>query len=262
MADSDKSKINDAISLQLDGAIGRVVFTRPNALNALNLAMAEGFLQAVQTAIASDARVLILSGAGRAFMAGGDLAYLVAAEDRGAAALSLIHPINTALRLLDANSVFTIAELRGAAAGAGMSLALGADFALADHSVSFSFAYIKVAATPDCGGSWRLTQLVGVRRALEIALLADPMTAQQAAAIGLINEVVANEALSERCTALAARLVKLPKEAALRTRQLIRDAATTSFSDQLDSEADAFADIARTDAFRERAAAFLAKSKA
>jgi len=261
MAGAGKHEINAAISLEIDGAIGRVVFSRPHALNALNLEMAEGFLRAVERAVANDVCALILTGAGRAFMAGGDLEYLAAAPDRGAAALSLIRPINEALRLLASKSIFTIAELRGPAAGAGMSLALGADFAVADTTASFSFAYITVAATPDCGGSWRLTQLIGVRRALEIALLGDTLSAAQAEKLGLINTVVEPDVLSETCASLAARLAKLPKEAARATRDLITAAATTSFSDQLESEASAFAVIAQRDEFHQSASAFLARRK-
>ncbi len=261
MPQPDAHEINDSISIELNGAVGRIIFKRPQALNALNLAMAEGFLSAVKTAIAHDARALILSGAGRAFMAGGDLAYLAAAEDRGAAALSLIQPINEALRLLAANPVLTIAALRGPVAGAGMSLALAADFAIADSTAVFSFAYIKVAATPDCGGSWRLTQLVGVRRALEIALLADPLTADQAATLGLINRVVEAEALEATCEKLASRLANLPVHAAHATRQLISAAATVPFDAQLEHEAALFAEIARKEEFRDHARAFLSKKK-
>lgn len=261
MSEPEKNEPDEAAALHIEGAIGRITFSRPHALNALNLAMARGFLSAVQTAIARDARVLIFSGAGRAFMAGGDLAYLARAEDRGAAALTLIEPINEALRLLAASSILTIAELRGPVAGAGMSLALAADFAVADESVLFSSAYIKVAATPDCGGSWRLTQLLGVRRALEVALLAEQIDAERALRLGLVNQVVSSDLLRQTCVDLAERLAKLPHEAATQTRALILGAATTAFSDQLDKEATAFAAIARTDEFGARAAAFLAKQK-
>src|SRR5205814_1662328 len=151
-------------------------FNRPNVLNAPNIEVAEEFEAAVNTVLTQETnRVLILSGTGRAFMAGGDLGAFRAAprQDRPRISRRILEPFNRALEALTGSTLITIASLQGAVAGAGMSLAMMADLAVAAESTKFSFSYTKVAGCPDCGGSIALAQLVGLRKALEIALLSD-----------------------------------------------------------------------------------------
>ena len=157
----------------LERGIGRIRFNRAANLNVIDAVMAEQFLAAVRSLQASgELRVLVLSGEGKAFMAGGDLAAFhadLAVAD--ATALKIIDPLHEALALLADGDAPVIASLHGAVAGAGMSLALGADLAIAAESVKFNLAYARIGASLDGGGSWWLPRCVGMRRAMALALL-------------------------------------------------------------------------------------------
>lgn len=248
---------------EIASGIARIRFNRPERLNALDVPMAQAFYEAV-VAITRDptVRVVVLSGQGRAFMAGGDLAYLHAAPDRAEAARRLIGPVNAALVLLDRSGLPTISALRGAAAGAGMSLALSTDMAIASEDVRFNMAYLKVAAPPDCGGSWALTRLVGSRKAMHIALTCETIDAAEALDLGLVNEVVPATDLEARVTALAERIAAGPGLATRHTRDLINRTARAGLADHLAAEMDAFAACAATKDFAEALAAFFEKRPA
>lgn len=253
----------DPILLSVADGIARLRFNRPDRLNAIDLAMTEAFLDAAGR-IASDRsiRVVVLSGEGRAFVAGGDLAFLRSAADRPEAARRLIDPMHAGLKTLRESGVLTLAVVQGAAAGAGMSLALASDFVIASDQASFSMAYIRVAASPDCGGSRALARLVGARRALELALLGDTLSASAAFKAGLINSVVSPDALDQAAQALARRLAALPAGAAARTRQLLDVALITSFEDHLDLEREAFAEGAADPDFAEALEAYFGRRPA
>ena len=175
------------------GGVAQLRFNRPEALNALNVPMAEEFKAHVDRLIGTPSvRVLLIAGAGRAFMAGGDLKAFLMTPAEGRAQLSrrIIIPLHQALLALAESPLISIAAVHGAVAGAGMSIALGTDLALASGDATFSFAYPKIAVSPDCGGSFWLTRVLGWRRAIEIALLAETLSASKALEWGIINRVV------------------------------------------------------------------------
>lgn len=250
----------EPILLTVAEGIASLRFNRPDRLNALDLAMSNAFLDAADR-IAGDRsiRVVMLSGAGRAFVAGGDLDFLRSAIDRAEAARQLIRPMHAGLKTLREAGVLTLAVVQGPAAGAGMSLAIASDFVVASAQASFSMAYIRVAASPDCGGSWALTRLVGARRALELTLLGDTLSASAALQMGLINAVVPPEDLDHAAYALAGRLAALPMGAAARTRRLLERGFTARFEDHLDLEQEAFAAGAIEPDFAEALDAFSAR---
>lgn len=250
----------DPVILTTSAGVAWLRFNRPERLNALDPETTAGFLAAVDAVIADlENRVLVLSGVGRAFVAGGDLEVLHRAADKPAAARALIAPMHEGLRKLRDAGVLTIAGVNGVAAGAGMSLALLADFAIATSGASFSMAYIGVGASPDCGGSWALARLVGRRRALELSLLSTRLGAEDAFSLGLVNRVVEPEALEPACQALADRLIALPWAAAMATCRLIDDAPGQTLSAHLDAEMAAFVDASAGADFAEAVDAFLAR---
>lgn len=246
------------VLLEREGAIARIRFNRPQALNAADSALALAFRDAC-LAIAADAsvRVVVLSGNGRAFMAGGDIAQF--RDDAAAVPATLIDPLHEGLLCLSQLQQPVIASLHGAVAGAGMSIALGCDLAIAAEGTRFNFAYTKLAASCDLGGSWHLPRLVGLRRALEIALLCEPIDAAQALQLGLVNRVVAADALASHTEQLAQRLAAGPPLAQGLVKRLLRDALSRNLSGQLDAERAAFSRCAASADFAEGVEAFLAK---
>jgi 2-(1,2-epoxy-1,2-dihydrophenyl)acetyl-CoA isomerase len=252
--------VSESVVLSVDGGVAEIRFNRPDRLNAIDMAISEGFHDAVRRGLADPAvRAVLLSGEGRAFVAGGDLGLFRAAQDRPAAARAQISPMNEALAALYASGLPTVAALKGAVAGAGMSLALAVDLAVAADNTKFSFAYIKVAANPDCGGSWVLPRLVGLRRALEIALLSEPIDAATALDLGLVNKVVPLDAVEDEARALARRLAEGPAEAIRNTKALIRQASAEAFAAHLGKEMDGFAALSATSDFHEALEAFFGK---
>jgi 2-(1,2-epoxy-1,2-dihydrophenyl)acetyl-CoA isomerase len=241
----------------MDGGIATIRFNRPKVLNALDIPSAQEFLAACERISQSDGevRVVVIRGTGRGFMAGGDLSMLQA--EGGARAL--IEPMHRGLALLADQPAPVLASLNGAVAGAGLSLALGADLAIAADDAVFNLAYSKVGASCDLGGSWALPRVVGLRRAMEISLLSDPVEAAQALDWGLVNRVVPAADLDAQTLALAQRLAQGPTAAYGRMRQLMRTSFERSFTGQLDAERDAFLAGTTSADFREGVAAFLGR---
>ncbi|MGV3549216.1 enoyl-CoA hydratase/isomerase family protein [Rhizobium sp.] len=244
------------------GAIGEIRFNRPGKLNALDVALAQGFRTAVEQAVSDDEiRVIVLSAAGRAFVAGGDLGHFRAAADRAHAAIELIDPIHAGLKLLESSNKISVAALKGAVAGGGMSLALGFDLAIAADDTVFNLAYNRIAASPDCGGSWALPRIVGTRKALEIALLSDSIDATEALRLGLVNRVVPLDDLEGEVGKLANRLAAGSPAAQGRTKSLMRAAFDRGYAQQLDAERDGFVRSAASADFAEALDAFFEKRK-
>ena len=241
-----------------DGDIVRLQFNRPEVLNALDRASAQSFAHACRD-IASDhsVRAVIVSGAGRAFMAGGDLAELRA--DPTGAAIALIGPMHEAIVLLAEMRAPVIASLHGAVAGAGLSLALACDFAIAAEGTRFTLAYVNIGASCDLSGSWSLPRLVGLRKALEIALLGEHFDAAEALRLGLVNRVVAEAELEAQTLALAQRLARGPAQSIAQLKRLMRISFEHDLRGQLDAERAAFLSCASTADFAEGVDAFIAR---
>ncbi|MEW5421044.1 enoyl-CoA hydratase/isomerase family protein [Amorphus sp. 3PC139-8] len=255
--------MSEPIKLTIADGVAEMRFNRPDQLNALDGAMAQAFQACVETVLAEPSvRVILMSGAGRSFMAGGDLAAFRAGEDKPAVARALIEPAHAGLKRLAASPVLTLAVGQGPIAGAGVSLLIGTDLAIVAEGATLNLAYARVGASPDCGGSWALPRLVGQRRALEIALLCDTVDAAEAQRIGLVNRVVPADALMTEARKLAARLAGGPPRALGHTKALLRAALDTPLEAQLDAEAERFRDCAKTDDFSEALEAFFTKRPA
>lgn len=251
------------LTLQIDGAIARITFDRPEALNAVDRATAEAFDTAVQTILDTPGlRVVVLAGNGRAFMAGGDLSAFRRADDRSAEADAIISPIHRALAALHGSDLLTIALLQGAVAGAGMSVALACDFALADESMVMSFAYLKVGAPADCGITWSLPRIVGLRRALWIAFEGSAVRAAEALSLGLVSRVVPPDGLQAAGQSLAERLASTAPGAAADLKHMLRSTFGRDFSAALEDERQGFMRAAGKADFVEALDAFFEKRPA
>ena len=262
--------MSDALVLSTQvGAVRTLTLNRPQALNAFTGAMHEALAAALDAA-ATDAgvRCLVLTGAGRGFCAGQDLADPAVAPDLAPGARPtdvgnvverLYKPLMLRLRALP---VPVIAAVNGVAAGAGASVALGCDLVIAARSASFIQAFSKIGLIPDAGGTWLLPRLVGRAQALGLALTGDKLPAEQAQQIGLIWKCVDDAAFAAEVAALAARLAAMPTRALVATRAALDAAMHASFADTLSHEAAVQSRLSAEHDYLEGVAAFMAKRPA
>lgn len=255
---------NSSVILDLDGPIATIRFNRPQSLNALDLDGFQAFGDAVARLGEHEClRLVVIRGEGKAFMVGADLATVAGELDTAAetvtAMIDALHPAIVALGQLP---VPVIAAVRGAVAGAGLSLMMGCDFTVADENTRFSLAYSRIGASLDGGGSWMLPRIVGRRKALEIALLADPFDAATALRLDLVNEVAAHDEFEAVLDRWCDRLANGPTHSYGRIKALLAASSTNDFATQLDVERAAFASCAATEDFREGVTAFVEKRPA
>ncbi len=238
--------------------IGRLTFNRPEVLNAIDVPAALALRDGVQRLVAEPGlRCIVLAGAGRAFVAGGDIAAFAAEPARVVdELLDALHPAILALRATPAP---VLAVVQGAAAGAGLSLVLGADLVVAGDRARFVIAYDRVGASPDCGGTWFLPRKVGRARAFEMMLLGQVLDAEAARAAGIVSLVVPAAELERRADELAHRVAAGPTAAYGRFKHLVDDALAAPLAQHLQAEREAFLASTATADFREGVAAFIAK---
>lgn len=243
------------------GAVAHLRFNRPQALNAIDRSMARAFLGAC-TDIAADpaVRCVRLSAEGRAFMAGGDLAELH--TDPAGAAADLIAGMHGGIALLTNLAAPVVAEVHGAVAGGGLGVMLACDLVVAAEGTRFAVAYPLIGASCDCSTSWGLPRVVGLRKALELALLGDTLAADEALRWGLVNRVVSQERLAGEVEDIVQRLASGPTQALGGLKRLLRSAMQNDLGTHLDAEAACFLSCASTADFREGVSAFLEKRPA
>ncbi len=249
------------VLLRNDGAVAHIRFNRPHVLNALNAECAYALLDACRKVAADEKnRVVVLSGEGRAFMSGGDIgSFKTGVAEFPDFFRKLIGVFHEALEILAALPRPVVASLNGAVAGAGLSVALIADLAIAADDAKFTLAYSRLGTSPDGSSSWSLPRVVGLRKALEIALLSDVFDAQEALRLGIVNKVVPAASLAEETDKLARRLAEGPTFAYGRIKQLLRQSHLNTLHDQLAKEEEAFVSCSQTQDFAEGVAAFVGK---
>ncbi|AYC32498.1 enoyl-CoA hydratase/isomerase family protein [Pseudomonas cavernae] len=223
---------------QVEAGIAWITLNRPQQRNALDIPTLKA-LHALLDKLNADpaVRVLVLTGNGKSFCAGADLAEWAEAEARGALEsygwTEAAHALMSRLHSFDKP---TIAAINGTAVGAGMDLALCCDFRLATQSARFKAGYTGMAYSPDAGASWHLPRLIGSEQAKRLLFLDELWSAERALAIGLVGEVCADQQLLEVTGELAARLASGPTFAFAQTKQLMREGAQRSLPEQLSAE--------------------------
>jgi 2-(1,2-epoxy-1,2-dihydrophenyl)acetyl-CoA isomerase len=238
-----------------------ITLNRPDVLNALNRAVHQGISDALAQAKADPAvRAVVITGAGRGFCVGQDLQeFSSGAGDVAQNLRDNYHRNVLAIRALEKP---VIAAVNGAAAGAGLSLALACDVRIAASSASFVPAFVKIGLVPDSGGTWLVRRLLGAPRAFEWLTTGRKLGADEARTWGLVSEVVADEEFAERTHEVAALFATMPTRAVWETKRLLDRAETSKFDEQLELEATTQAELTRTPDFKEGVAAFLAKREA
>lgn len=252
----------ETVRLEVVDGTATLTLARPERLNSFTVQM-HGEVQQALVRVRADAsvRCLVLTGEGRGFCAGQDLADRAVdpnaeAVDLGDSIERFYKPLILALRQLE---MPTIAAVNGVAAGAGANIALACDLVFAARSASFIQSFSKIGLVPDCGGTWWLPRLLGPARAMGLALTGEKLTAEQAEAWGLIWKCVDDAALMPAVTALAKQLAAGPTRGYVRTRQAIEASATRSLSASLDLERDYQRELGSSADYREGVAAFMAK---
>jgi 2-(1,2-epoxy-1,2-dihydrophenyl)acetyl-CoA isomerase len=255
---------DDLVRIDVDAGIAKLRLNRADRLNALDYALAESLLAALDR-VSHDpsVKVVTLTGEGRAFMAGGDLSvFHSAGENAPQAAGKLIALFHQIIRSIRHMKPTVIAGVQGAVAGGGLGLALACDLVVAASDASFVPAYTRIGTSPDGGTTWSITRLIGQRRALEWIMLGDPMNAEAARDIGLINRVVPTDQLVAEVEALARRIAAGPAFAFASVKRLVHQAQTNTFDVQLETERDGFIAAAATQDFREGITAFFERRPA
>lgn len=246
---------------EIRDGIARITLNRPDKLNSFTVALHGELRQAIERTRAEGARVLILSGAGRAFCTGQDLAERIAPPgapppDLGHSIETWYKPLVLALRALP---IPVIAAVNGAAAGAGANLALACDIVLAARTAVFIQAFSRLGLGPDCGGSYFLPRVAGTARAMGLMLTADKLSAEQAEQWGLIWKCVDDDRLMPETEALAARLVQGPPLAYAAIKRALYASSDNTLEQQLDLERDAQRALGRSEDYREGVTAFMEK---
>jgi 2-(1,2-epoxy-1,2-dihydrophenyl)acetyl-CoA isomerase len=253
--------MKESVTLEVRDRVAYLTLNRPEAGNALNPAVIHAFRDAAESLDErDDVGVVVFTGAGKNFSVGGDLQFMHDAGDDVADAVyglaSTMHAGILALAGLDAP---VISVVRGAAAGGGMSLAIAADLVLAAETAHFTVAYTAIGFSMDGGASWTLPRIVGQRKAMELALLNERLSAARAAELGLVTRVVPDDALDAEADALAQRLANGPIGAHGAIKRLLRFSSTSPFGQQLEDEARTIAGLSAAPDGREGVLAFLDK---
>ena len=224
--------------------VAHIELNRPEAFNALTIPLAEALAEASARAEADhEVKVVLISGRGRAFCAGGDVKMMAGADDSSAAVHQLATAAHQAVLVLARLEKPVIAVVHGSVAGGGLGLSCVADLLLAAQSTTFVAAYAGIAVTPDCSLSWSLPRIVGERRALEMLLLNKPFSAAKAESWGLVTSVHPDEEVLAEGLDLARRVAGAPSASALgRTRRLLRDSAARTLAAHLEVEAASIAE--------------------
>ena len=253
------------LEVNIKNGIATLIMNRPDARNALSMDMRKKLSEALHDVeLNQSVRCVVLKGAGEHFMAGGDVKGMGESIRKSPNEIKKefilrvhdLHPIMFAMRRMPKP---VIASCRGAAAGAGVSIALACDLVIAAEDAFFTLAYCKIGTSPDGSSSFHLPRAVGIKKAMEIALLGDRFDAQTAKDIGMINFVVPTETLDSETDTLARRLASGPTHVYGNTKALFYRSLESEFESQLQAEAEYFSDCASRQDFKEGVSAFIEK---
>lgn len=247
----------DELQYSVADNIARITLNAPDKLNSLAPAMLTGLVAAIAQAHEDGARCIVLTGTGRAFCTGARLGPDgIVGEDLGAVIEEYYDPV---ARAMAESHIPIVTSLNGIAAGAGLGLALSGDIVVAARSAQLLCAFARIGLVPDAGTTWMLAQSVGRAKALEMMLLAEEMSAEDAAALGLLARVVDDEALEAETAKVAGKLAAMPTKALGMIRKQVRAALDEDFEGSLAAERGHQTIAGRTHDFREGVMAFIQK---
>jgi 2-(1,2-epoxy-1,2-dihydrophenyl)acetyl-CoA isomerase len=253
-----------AVLVTVHGHVHVLTLNRPEKLNAFNEAQHLALAEAIQRAAAPSCRAVLLTGAGRGFCAGQDLATRARQDgdpppDLGQSLEQFYNPLVRAIRALDKP---VICAVNGVAAGAGVNLALACDIVLAARSARFIQSFARLGLVPDCGGTWMLPRLIGEARAKALAMTGESVSSEEAQAMGMIWRAVNDDELMREALALAARLADGPMTGLGAIKQAIQNAHTSSLDEALNHERQTQAKLGLGPEYQEGVRAFLEKRPA
>jgi len=255
--------MSEPVIVTRDGGVATITVNRPQVYNALDPAMATGLRGAVKSVANDDSvRCVVLTGAGEAFMSGGDVTYfqdmLSSFQREGDATLTpLFDQVHPTIRGILEMPKPVVASVRGAVAGIGMSLMLACDLVIAAESSTFTLAYIRIGTSPDGGSTLTLPATIGLKRAMEMALLGDRFGCREAREMGLINRVVPDADHETATCSLAGRLAMGPCQAMARTKAMLNRMVLDRLASQFEGEQEAFTRCTRGAEFEEGVTAFV-----
>jgi 2-(1,2-epoxy-1,2-dihydrophenyl)acetyl-CoA isomerase len=253
----------ETVIYELKDTVATVTMNRPDALNALSLQLTRDLGAAFRLAAADNARAIILTANGRAFCSGGDLREMKTLWEReGRIEAFLEGPLGAlhdVIRLIRETPMPFVAAVNGVCAGAGVNFALACDIVIAAEDAFFREAFVRIGLSPDCGGTFFLPRAVGEKMAAELLMTGDSVSAERAAAIGMINRVVPAAELQAEAAAMAARLAAGPTASIGRIKQMLNASFSNDLSSQLALEHRCQIESGRSPDFKEGVTAFFDK---
>jgi len=251
----------ETITLEQSGPIARITLNRPDAANGMNNTMTRELADAAKRCDTDATKVVVLTGSGRFFCAGGDLKSFATAPNRGQHIKGVADDLHRAISTLARMDAVLITSVNGTAAGAGFSIAVTGDLVLAAESASFTMAYTKVGLSPDGSSSYFLPRLIGITRTKELMLTNRTLSAQEASQWGLVTEIVPDDQLSARTDELAARMAATASGSNGAVQALMLATFSSGLEGQMELEGRMIAERAESADGREGVDAFMAKRK-
>lgn len=253
----------ETINYKLDDTTAIITFDRPDALNALSLALTRDLREAIRKVVADKARAVVLTGSGRAFSSGGDLREMRSMwQKEGRIEAFLEEPLKAlhdVILLIRETPIPFIAAVNGVCAGAGTNFALACDLVFAAENTSFNEAFVRIGLSPDCGGSFFLPRAVGEKLAAEIFMTGETISARRAFEIGMINRVATEENLMNETLAMAKKLAAAPTASIGRIKRMLNASFSNDLGQQLDLEHECQLESGKGQDFKEGVQAFFEK---
>jgi 2-(1,2-epoxy-1,2-dihydrophenyl)acetyl-CoA isomerase len=248
----------DGIRWSVDGGIGVITLDRPERANAIGLAASQALARAIGEVLDAAPRAVLLQGTGKIFCAGGDIGEFVAAGDTIDALVDrILEPLHPAIERLGEAPMPVVSALNGAVGGAGIGLALCADFVLAAASMKLRTGYSAIGLSPDAGASYFLSRRIGSERAKQLFILSDAIDAERCLAMGIVDAVHPDAELESAARALLARLAACAPGSVARIKRLCAGAATRTLGEHLVLEREGLVGASRTADAREGIRAFV-----
>lgn len=251
----------ETLNFEQTGAIARITLNRPDAANGMNGTMTRELAAAAKQCDTEATKVVVLTGAGRFFCAGGDLKSFASARDRGSHIKGVADDLHRAISTFARMNAVLITAVNGTAAGAGFSIAVTGDLVLAAESASFTMAYTRVGLSPDGSASYHLPRLIGITKTKELMLTNRTLSAQEASQWGLVTEVVPDAGLADRAATLADQMAATAAGSNGGVKQLLLGTFANGLEEQMELEGRLIAARAASRDGHEGVDAFLAKRK-